>query len=437
LPPDGRRDHRQQPDRRHRQEKAAAHLHGERRPDVVAQAVFGDERREERRVGHHRHAPAHGEREERPQRAAEREAGGRRAAGADDHRPGGHARLAEAVGDDAGADAAGGPARDRDEGHERPGPRAVAGRRERGNPGPHRVELPHVPEVADRREAHLAIGEDAANGARIERRRGREMGAVPHDADDEQAPGQRARRRGDHHRAPRHVHRHRLQQMGKRGADRQRADDDAERRPTPARKPAGRDLHAGGVDPGERRAGGEAEQDHLGRIVGADHGSIGRRARRAAEREEPAGVQDVREVDERAQQRPAHEAALDGHRQPGGLAPGERSLRHDCRSGGRRREPERHAEELGERQGGEHPPGPRVRRGGKLRGRGHGAHTGAGRTTRKTSTTVQWSASTASGWCGRRDSRNRSDDRCSADNARCGCCVRVDRLRATTRIGRR
>ena len=60
------------------------------------------------------------------------------------------------------------------------------------------------------------------------------------------------------------------QQMRKCLAQRQRADQDAERETAPLAKPAGGDLHAGRIDARERRSGEKTQRDHAG---GGGHAS--------------------------------------------------------------------------------------------------------------------------------------------------------------------
>ena len=176
--------------------------------------------------------------------AAPKTDGGQRRAGrARPHRPDRDARAAEAIGEPAGERAAGGAAADGEKRGERSGGvgrrgagRGEAGGGEHGNPGPHRVELPHVAEVAERREPRARGCRKICPIARGSNRRGGgHEWSVAYHRDDEHAAGDRQRRREQHRLAPR-VPVERGQQVWKRLAERQRADQDPEREAALARE---------------------------------------------------------------------------------------------------------------------------------------------------------------------------------------------------------
>ena len=146
----------------------------QRGADVVARAVLGDQRRELRGVGDDRDAPDDREEIEQRRRRVEDRSRPRaqhtpltiiaqlatralpirsanKPAAADPIAP--LPIVANATADPAGELGVAPPLN------------AEARRGERRDPGPDRVELPHVPEIAERREARAAIGEDAADGA--------------------------------------------------------------------------------------------------------------------------------------------------------------------------------------------------------------------------------------------------------------------------------
>ena len=154
----------------HRQQEPGARLDGQRRADVVARAVLRDERRELRRIGDHRDTP-----DDREQQ--EDDGGARKTKPAAAQ----HAPLTTIAHDamralpmrSANAPAAAEPMaplpivdeRHRRSQHGRRSAlrrrRAEAGRRERRDPGPHGVQLPHVTQVAERRQPRLPFGEYA------------------------------------------------------------------------------------------------------------------------------------------------------------------------------------------------------------------------------------------------------------------------------------
>src|SRR5207237_8449410 len=98
-----------------------------------------------------------------------------------EHRSRGHACLAPLVGPAAREHASNGAAGNGDEGDERTSARcgarterrrSTSAERRRSkccNPGPHRIELPHVTEIAERREADAAVLQHHSKRMTIER----------------------------------------------------------------------------------------------------------------------------------------------------------------------------------------------------------------------------------------------------------------------------
>ena len=150
--------------------------------------MLGDEGRELRRVRDHGEAPEERDREREPVRdEPDRE----RAEPRDGHAGRRRLRTPDPVAGDPTGDAAE-PARgDHGEGDEgRVGAvrvELVAGEDE--EPRPHRVELPHVPEVAERGEADAAVVERASCLARIEHRARERERALADSHEHEQAAG--------------------------------------------------------------------------------------------------------------------------------------------------------------------------------------------------------------------------------------------------------
>ena len=109
-----------------------------------------------------------------------------------------------------------------------PGCRQRGGGKRR-DPRPHRVELPHVPEVAERREPRAAVAHDGAERVRDRTAPMRDVRAVLDEQRTSAPPTTREHRRAQHQRPPRQVGGAPREQVRKRRAEGQRADDDAER----------------------------------------------------------------------------------------------------------------------------------------------------------------------------------------------------------------
>ena len=146
--------------------------------------------------------------------------------------------------------------------------RVVTVAEEEEKPRPHREELPHVAEVAERREPHAAVAEDLARLARVEdgaRKRVRPLGDVP-------PRDQPAREREDGRRDDDEVPvepADPVHEVRERRADRDRARERAERKRAAAPEPRRHQLERGRVDAGEEEAGREAERNRALRAVAA------------------------------------------------------------------------------------------------------------------------------------------------------------------------
>ena len=147
-------------------------------------------------------------------------------------------------------------------------------------------------------------------------------------------------------------------EMRRRRAHGERADEDADREPATFAEPGGDDLHRRRVRAGQADAGREPERERR-----PEARRPRGRARRWSPRPDDAEVistarrEDVREIDERAGQRADDEARLDGDGEPGGAAVGQLPF---PREGGQDRggaEPERQGEQLGEGEQRELAPG--------------------------------------------------------------------------------
>ncbi len=229
--------------------------------------------------------------------------------------------------------------------------RAVRGEaraQEDGDPRPHRVELPHVPEVPEVRQAHAAVAEDLRDLRRVETGRRGRVRSVADEEEHDGAAGDREARHGEHVDAPRGMP-DRVDEIRERLAERDAADEDAEGRSAPAAKPGREDLHAGRIDAGEEEPRQEP-QDH-----GRDRPAREEREPGVRGRAEPRGDgeeaprrEHVRQVAERAHERAGHEPELHRERQPRRRRVRQTPLGLERGRDGGGREPEGHAEQLGQ-----------------------------------------------------------------------------------------
>src|SRR5439155_19515878 len=119
----------------------------------------------------------------------------------------------------------------------------------------------------------------------------------------------------------------------------------------PFAEPGGHHLHAGRIDTGEEESSREAQPDSDSRPGRreSEHRVRDRREKRRR-REDAPRSEYVRDVRERADERPGDESELDGEGQAARVRGGEAPARRESRCGRRSSEPERHPRELRESQ---------------------------------------------------------------------------------------
>ena len=242
--------------------------------------------------------------------------------------------------------------------------RRDARRDEDRDPRPEAVELDHVAEVAAGREAPASLAHHLADqapreGARRKRDTARRdsRGDTSGAASTAQADAARTTGRSRRRRAAA------CTRYGSRLADGERADDGADREPAPRAEPGGRHLHRRRIDAGEEESGGEPRSER--RLVAGQRRAARRwpaAPRRARAAKSAPRRHDVGEVEQRRQRRAARRSPsctiVVSH--AASLAR-ERPRAREHRRHGARREPERHAEQLGGREQGEHAPARGVR----------------------------------------------------------------------------
>ena len=348
-----------------RQEEAEAGLHREGRPHVAAIAEFADGGAELGAVGHDREAPDEAERGQEAG-GAEQEPGAEGAASRHDQARDRDRRSSEAVRqascEDAPQSAHGHDGEARDARALRaPAGRFVARQEAERGPGPHRVELPHVPEVAQVGEPDPGGGHGSDRLAPVEATGGADVGADP-DGEDQEPTQDREPRSHEEDRAPRGepglaLPGEGVQEVRQGRADGQGTNQDAQPEAAVFLAPGGGQLHTGGIDPGQEEPGQEAErQGRLGARDPERDRPVAERARERAARDQALGREAVGGVGEGAREGAGYEADLDRHREPGleapAQVPGRRQLGED-RAG---REPKRHRQQLGQGQEEQDPP---------------------------------------------------------------------------------
>ena len=343
-------------------------LERERRSRRPGRRELADRGRELRRIGDDRDAPDDDDGEDEGGRRAEQEPGDDRARSRQGHRRDRQGRPPEAVGERARGDAAHRPGGDDEE---RDRARALgrhvaaqreAGRQEGRDPGPHRVELPHVAEVAEVREPHGRLRQRRTGLSHAEPRGGNGQRAI---ADRE--PRDRGRQQardasGDHDEAPVEIDdRARGAQRIRDGrSERDRTDQHADREAALAAEPSGQHLHRHRVDGRDSGAAQRAKRDG-GDEVDREQPEGGVRDGRdeRPDRDEPARRDDVGGTGQGQHERADRESDLDRHRQERRLEPVDLPFRGDERRHGGGAEPRDQREDDRGRQGEEDPPAPR------------------------------------------------------------------------------
>ena len=126
--------------------------------------------------------------------------------------------------------------------------------------------------------------------------------------------------------------------------ERQRADHDPERRAASIEEPSGGNLETRRVDECQRHTRRSSQEDDDRARRGEGDRRVGNRSCQAPPGEQMPRIDDVGEVEKRADECPGNESALNRHRQPRQACARDREFRGDGRCRGRGREPECHAE---------------------------------------------------------------------------------------------
>ena len=347
------------------EQKPEARLDGQRRPHIARIAEFRHARRELRRVGDDARAPHRREEDERPRARAEQEPDEQAARAAQAHRRGGDGGAPHAVGQKPRRHAAQRARADDDEGrafgHRHRLPARLEARAEHhGQPRPHRIQLPHVAEVSEVGEPHAAVAKDARHLSYVELRRGQRVGAFAHEQQHNE-PARDGEPRGEQHietpvRAPQCV-----DQIRRSLAQRERAHQHAQSHPAPAPEPRRHDLHPRRVNAREEKSDEKTQSDARRQVRREEpEGGVRECASEGAERDQTARAHDIRQIEERTEERPRDEAELHGQRQPARARLRQTPLRSERGHDRRGREPQRHRQKLGDRQQGERTPTPRA-----------------------------------------------------------------------------
>ncbi len=298
-------------------------------------------------------------------RSAEQEADEQRARPAGEHRGDGQRRPPVAVREDAGHDASDPADADDEEGRERGRGRVIgaggreARRDEQRHPRPHRVELPHVAEVAEVRELDRPVAERRRRDRHAEaRRRGLERTRL-REGEHEQATDDRGDR-GERDDRPPVEARERAggaEQMRQCRPDGQRPDQHADRHAAPEAEPSRDHPHPDRVHRRQRHAGQGSPRQGRGGVGGDEREAeiAGRGDERADTEQAPPG-KDIGRPGRRDGQGSDRESELDRHGQERQVQSAGMPLVGEERPHGRRAEPRREAEEGPHGEDGQFPP---------------------------------------------------------------------------------
>ena len=211
-----------------------------------------------------REAPHHPDHDDDPRRPTEREADHQCAGAADDERCDGDGGTTDAIGGPAAGEASQRAARDHqkrdDAGADRWGSAVAqrkAGGEEAADPRPHRVELPHVPEVAEICQAKRRTAEGVEGIGEAEGRCGAAVRSDlgPADQDRTEDCGSTCGEGGEPPVEPGG-----RKEMRRRRSQRHRSDEQPDEQAEVAFRPRRGDLHADGIDAGEAEAGCEPQE---------------------------------------------------------------------------------------------------------------------------------------------------------------------------------
>ena len=307
-----------------------------------------------RRVRNYAGTPDCGHHDQQPRGRTKQKSDHQTARSADDHCRGRHLRAPHPIREPAGHHAADRSTTDDHEGGQLADPRRISTARDalpqhHRHPGPHRVQLPHVAEVAEVGQAYSAIAHDVGDLRQIEGLRRSCVGAVVHEQQDHSA-GQDRQERWHSGGDPPVRRAERIDQVGRRLPEGERAYQHTQSESAPLAEPRGDDLHPRRIHAGQADAGQKAEGDGARRAMGRQHQQqIDDASQKCGRSEQGPHVDHIRQIHERAEQRPGHEAQLHCDGEPGGGGGAQPPLRNQRRSHGRHPEPERHRQQLRQR----------------------------------------------------------------------------------------
>ena len=278
-------------------------------------------------------------------------------------------RAPQPVGEPAGnhaADPAGADDRERGQaagrGGRGPGCGEARGHEER-DPGPHRVELPHVAQVPEVGQADRWLAERPPRDVDAEPGSPDVPGSVGRSGEDEQPTedGQCARA-GDRRMPVDPLARaERPEQIRQRGPDGEGADEDADRQPALEAEPACQQLEPDGIDACQGKAGDEPEGHCRGRVAREiREAEVGRGRHGGTRREQDPRRDDVRRGGDCQRERADDEPELDRDRQRREPEPAEVPVGRQQRGDRRRAEPRGHGQQRPGRHDGQRSPAARV-----------------------------------------------------------------------------
>ena len=243
-------------------------------------------------------------------------------------------------------------------GSPRPG-RGEARGKEQRHPRPHRVELPHVAEVAKVRESDRRLSQRRPRDIEAEPRRGR-IPWTSGSCREHQQPSDDGNDAGRCHRCPpvdALARADRAQQIRQRGTDREGPHEHPDRQaPLPA-EPARKQLQPDRVDAGQGKPGDEAKR-HGCHDVRCHEGEpeVGQRGDKRPGREQRSRGDHVGSGSGRNRERSDRETELDRDRKDGQAEPLESPFGAERGGNCRGAEPRRHRQQLAHGDDGQDPP---------------------------------------------------------------------------------
>src|SRR6185312_1739632 len=168
---------------------------------------------------------------------------------------------------------------------------------EDADPAPHGDQLPHMTEVAAYGQAGAAVGKNFADLDRIKVRAGEREGAFRACPAAPEGPGGGEQGGDQHDGAPAHTA-HRLHQVRKGGAHRERPHHDPQGHAAAAAEPGGHKLQGGRVDEGQKRTRKEAPGPGGAEAMTGGQGGIAGGGGQSSDHDETSGGDQIRQIDQ-------------------------------------------------------------------------------------------------------------------------------------------